>query len=68
MKIEYCETTIRNPCNDQKWCCNGFRDFNRTGQIMIYDGKYCLWENDTRLARRVMVPIDFCMFCGEKIE
>lgn len=67
MKIEYCETTIRNPCSDQKWCCDRLRNFYRNGQMMIYQGKYCLWENDQRMSR-MLTPIDFCPFCGEKIE
>ena len=67
MKIEYCDITVRNPCHDQPWCCDRFRDFNRNGLVMIFNHKFCLYTHD-KLMCRVMNPINFCPFCGEKID
>lgn len=45
------------------FCCDKFRNYDSL--MKAWDsktGKFCLVEKDT------LIPIDYCPFCGERIE
>ena len=61
--FEYVSFTEFKSENELEFCCEKLKKY--VSNVRAWSGKigkFCIVEND------VLTPIDYCPFCGEKIE